>query len=764
MMQSGWGRGWRSATAAAVGAVIAASGTIVLSAGSVHAAALTIYVDKTVSTCSDTGAGSSATPLCTIGQAMKRLTAGATVYIGNGTYAETIAPPVSGTSSAPITVSGWSGRSPVVGTGVSYGAKLTSRSYVTISGLTVSGTVYDGINVSGGDHVTVSGNEVTLAGQPVSGQTAPGIRLSSTVNATVTGNSTHDNSDSGIYLTGSTTGSLVSHNVSSNNARQYQRNANGINVTAPGNTLIDNVTHDNEDSGIQFYPGGDNSLAVGNVSYNNGDHGIDNYNVAGGRMSANTVVRNCTTGINVEGPSSNYVVANNIAVDNAVYPAYKGIACSRRAGNIGIWDSAPSTTTADHNLVWLSKTGTLYVFGSSYTSLAAMQAATGQERHGVQANPQFVSQTAWNLQLQEGSAAIDRGDSGAAGEQEVDLLGNPRVDDPSVPNTYAQGPRLYDDLGAYEFQPAPAPPPPPPPPPAAPTAALTVTPTSGTAPLAVSADASASTDPQGQTLTYSFDFGDGSSTGQQSGPTASHTYSAAGTYQLTVTVTNTSGLTSTATQAVSVSTPPTTSQPKYVGSIANNYSTSVHTSGSITVYKSTGVQAGDLVVLSLQLSGTAASGTVSGTDAAGNTYQAAASATDSAGNRLVVLTGVAQRGLAVGDKITVTFPSAATYRLSGDEYAGVTRPDQTSVASGTSSTFSSGTAQASTSGEVAIGVVATFGGTANPSWSTGWTSIGTYSVSGRYLAKAQQLPASGPYTATGSATGTWLAAVVTMTR
>jgi PKD repeat protein len=457
-------------------------------------------------------------------------------------------------------------------------------------------------------------------------------------------------------------------------------------------------------------------------------------------------------------------VENNIAVDNAVYPAYNGIACSRRAGNIGVWDSAPASTIVDHNLVWLSKAGTMYVFGSSYTSLAAMQAATKQEAHGVQASPQFVAPSSWNLQLLEGSAAIDRGDSGAAAEQDVDLLGNPRVDDTSVPNTYAQGARLYDDLGAYEFQPGPtSPPPPPPPAPSAPTAALKVTPTSGTAPLAVSADASGSTDPQGETLTYAFDFGDGTSTGQQSSATASHTYSAAGTYQLTVTVTDTSGLTSTATQAVAVSAP-TSSQPKYVGGIANNYSTSVHTSGSITVYKSTGVQAGDLVVLSLQLSGTAATGTVSATDAAGNTYQAAASVTDSSGNRLVVLTGVAQRGLAVGDKITVSFPTAATYRLSGDEYAGVSRPDQTSVASGTTSAFSSGTAQASTSGEVAFGVVATFGGTANPSWATGWTSIGAYSVSGRYLGKAHQLPAAGSYTATGSATGAWLAAVVTMTR
>jgi hypothetical protein len=153
---------------------------------------------------------------------------------------------------------------------------------------------------------------------------------------------------------------------------------------------------------------------------------------------------------------------------------------------------------------------------------------------------------------------------------------------------------------------------------------------------------------------------------------------------------------------------------------------------------------------------------VTGTDAAGNSYQTVSSVADSSGDRLLVLAGVAQQPLVAGNQITVTFPSAATYRLSGDEYAGVGRADQTAATAGTGSTFSSGTAQTSSGGEVAFAAVATFGGTANPSWASGWTSTGTYSVSGRYLAKAHQLPASGPYTATGTATGTWLAAVVTL--
>ncbi|MBO0844895.1 MAG: right-handed parallel beta-helix repeat-containing protein, partial [Nocardioides sp.] len=512
--------------------------------GSAAAAVPGLYVDKTMTTCSDTGTGTSTAPYCTIAAAVSKLQPGGTVYIGAGTYRETIKPTVSGTAAAPVTITAWPGRQPTLGTGLANGVVLSSRSYVTISNLMVSGTTSAGISVSGGSNISIIGNEVTGAGQPVSGKTARGIYLSSTSNGLVSGNYTHDNSDHGILLTGSTTGMTISYNVSSFNAEGYQRNANGIDVIAPGNTLIGNVTHDNEDSGINFYPGGDNNLAADNLTYNNGDHGIDDYNVTGGRLIGNTVYHNCTSGINVEGTSGNYKVVNNIAVDNAVYPAYHGISCSRRAGNIGIWDSAPATTTVDHNLVYLSKSGTMYVFKSSYSSLAAMQAATGQEKHGVQGDPKFTNASGGDFTLQAGSPAIDRANSGISGEQSVDAVVNPRVDDAGTPNTQAEGPRLYDDLGAFEYQGQSAP--------SAPTARLAVSPSSGTVPLPVTADASGSSDPQGQSLTYAFDFGDGSMTGTQSAATATHTYAAAGTYTVTVTVTDSSGLSSTARQSVTV--------------------------------------------------------------------------------------------------------------------------------------------------------------------------------------------------------------------
>jgi len=732
----------------------------VLTAGAAAAATAQLYVDKTSASCADTNPGTSTAPFCTIAKGVSLLQPGTTLYIGNGTYAETVKPAVSGTSTAPVTVTAWPGRSPTIGTGVSYGAYIASRSYVVLSGLTFSETVNDGVYVSSSSHVTVVGDTVRGAGSPVSGETAPGISLRSTSDSEVRDSTSEHNSSHGIFLTGTSTRNTVSGNQANWNAEGWRRNANGIDVIAPGNTIIRNVTHDNEDTGLNFYTGGNDNLAALNVTYHNGDHGIDDFNVTGGRLIGNTVYRNCTSGINVEGTSGHYVVEDNVAVDNAVYPAYNGISCSRRAGNIGIWDSAPASTTVDHNLVWLTTSGTMYTFGSGYKSLAAMQAATGQEDSGIQGDPRFVAASSGDLRLAAGSPAIDRGDSGVSGAQDHDLLGAARADDPATANTFASGPRLYDDLGAYEFQPSGSPPPPPPPP-SAPTARLAVTPTTGTAPLAVTADASASTDPQGQTLTYAFDFGDGTTTGAQAAATARHTYGTAGKYTVKVTVTDTSGLTASTTTTVTATTAAATA-PAYVSQIATNYSTGAKTSGSITVWRAAGVQAGDLVVLTLQLTGTAATGPVTASDPAGTSYATAASVSDGGGHRLVVLDGVAPRALAVNDRIDVAFPSSAGgYRLLGDEFAGATALDAASTATGTGSAFSSGTAQAATGNEIAFSAVSVPSTTTAPTWAAGWTSLGSYSIASSYLSRAYRLPVSGAVSGTGTAGGAWLAGLAT---
>jgi parallel beta-helix repeat protein len=410
--------------------------------------------------CSDTGPGTPSNPFCRLSTGANRaISPGDSVQVLAGTYTGPMTFMASGTAGAPITFAADPG---VLISGGGNGIVASSKSYVAINGFSVTGTTGYGISVSGGSNVTVSNNTVTSAGRPISGQIKAGIYLSGVTSSLVSGNVSHDNSDHGISVVSSSTGVVVRGNTSYHNANQYRRNAAGINVTAAGNSVVGNITHDNEDSGINVYPGGNNTLVAANLTYNNGDHGIDDYNVTGGRVVGNTVVGNCTTGINVEGTSGNYTVANNVAVDNAVFvvnptpispPGAYTNDCNRRHGNIGIWDSAPPSTTADTNLVWLTVTGKQYYWnGTAYNTLSSLQAASGQETAGQFADPLFADPSNWDLRLTEGSPAIDSADSGASGAQPSDVLGNPRVDDPNVPNT-GTGPRPYDDRGAYEFQP-----------------------------------------------------------------------------------------------------------------------------------------------------------------------------------------------------------------------------------------------------------------------------------------------------------------------
>ena len=486
--------------------------------GDLASAASTYVVDNTNPSCSDTGPGTSGQPFCTIAAAAKTALSGDTVQVSAGTYAGTSVNPansgVTFTASPDVLISGGS-----------RGFSISSRSNITISGFTITGTSSYGIYVNSSSNVTLAGNTVSDAGQPVPGQSASGIYLSSLNGGLINGNVTHDNAGHGILLTGSTTGVTVQGNTSYHNAYQYERNANGIDDVAPGNSIIGNVTYANEDTGINIYTGGNNALVADNVTYGNGDHGIDDFDVTGGRIIGNTVYFNCTDGINVEGTSGNYDIENNVSMNNAtgaiinptpigVNPAtgqpYYTNNCNRRIGNIGVYDSAPASTTADYNLVWQSGAGTEYTWaGTSYNSLSTLQSATGQEADGLFSNPKFANAAAGNFQLTQGSPAIDSANSAASGEQGTDILGNPRVDDPAVPNT-GSGPRAYDDRGAYEFQSGGTQ--------NGPTAALTVSPASGTAPLSVTADASGSTPGSAPISSYSFDFGDGSTTDRSPSP------------------------------------------------------------------------------------------------------------------------------------------------------------------------------------------------------------------------------------------------------
>jgi hypothetical protein len=155
--------------------------------------------------------------------------------------------------------------------------------------------------------------------------------------------------------------------------------------TGRGNVVDGNITHDNEDSGIESYPGANQTLIYNNVSYDNGDHGIDNLQTTGQRIIGNTVYNNVTAGINLEGNSTGGTVENNISVNN-------GIKSPRTHSDIRIENGSTAGTTVDYNVVYLTTPDTLLIWSSvSYTSLTAFQAASGQMLHGINADPRCAA-------------------------------------------------------------------------------------------------------------------------------------------------------------------------------------------------------------------------------------------------------------------------------------------------------------------------------------------------------------------------------------
>jgi parallel beta-helix repeat protein len=406
-----------------------------------------LYVDRGNPSCSNSGTGSSVQPFCTITAAAAKVTAGQTVEVATGTYTEVVKVVTSGTSTAPISFTAAPGATVTV-TGQANGFAITGRSWIRVSGFHVTKTTSYGIVVKDSSRITLERNRVSYSGKPASGSTRFGIRLENTVDSLVSANIADHNTDAGIAVLYGSTRNLLQGNNTYANARGYVRAAPGIRLYyAPGNTVAGNISHHNEDTGIEAYTGANNTLIYNNVTYDNGDHGIDNLRATGQRIVANTVYRNVTAGINVEGSSTGATIRNNISVDN-------GIASPRTRSNIRVDSASTSGTTMSDDLVHLTKANEVLLIwnGTSYYSLASFQAATKQEARGIQANPKWRNSPAGDFRLLAGSPAIDSANSGASGQPATDVDGNARVDDPATPNT-GVGPRLYDDRGAYEFQP-----------------------------------------------------------------------------------------------------------------------------------------------------------------------------------------------------------------------------------------------------------------------------------------------------------------------
>jgi PKD repeat protein len=98
-----------------------------------------------------------------------------------------------------------------------------------------------------------------------------------------------------------------------------------------------------------------------------------------------------------------------------------------------------------------------------------------------------------------------------------------------------------------------------------------------------------------------------------------------------------------------------------------------------------------------------------------------------------------------------------------DEFAGLAAVDRAASATGATKAFDSGAALTTQPGEL---LFAAEGQTAagGSSWSSGWTPLTAVAGSGRRLSPAFQIGgAAGPYSASGTAGGTWMATLTTYT-
>ncbi len=417
---------------------------VMLVASGANASSSTLFVDNVNSSCSDSGAGTATIPFCTIKKAATVANAGQTVLVSSGTYGGGITPAHSGTSLAPVNFAVGSGATVVV-SGGSSGFHVASKSWITITGFAVDATSGPGMLVSTSTNITLRTNHVTHSGQPVSGLVANGIALNGTSNSLLNANTTDHNSDAGILIDAGSNNNVIASNVSFSNARGYIRAAAGIDLlNSTGNLVSGNISHDNEDSGFNIRTGTSGSIVNDNVSYNNGDHGIDVHNATNAEITSNTVTGNTDSGIEMT-TSTGTILANNISTDN-------GINSPRTSGEVRADAPSATTATVDFELVNLRVAGVMFDWaGVKYSSLAAFAAATGQESHGLQADPLFAQVAAANFHLLAGSPAIDAANSAAAGEPTLDADGQARVDDPAVADT-GTGPISFVDRGAFERQ------------------------------------------------------------------------------------------------------------------------------------------------------------------------------------------------------------------------------------------------------------------------------------------------------------------------
>ncbi|MEU7865534.1 PKD domain-containing protein [Dactylosporangium sp. NPDC049140] len=487
---------------------VAAGAALVAGAGPAGAETVpALYVQFLAPTgCTDAGPGTAEKPYCTIGAALAAATAGQTINV-TGTYNEHVTFPRSGEPGRPITLRGNGGARLAGGPGV--GFTIADRHDIAISGIDVAGSgPAAAIDVITAQRIAVD----NLSIRGATGPAKPAVRLAGVTDSSLTAvDITTAELTTGIALDATTSGVLVkSASVWVSFAAPGGR---GIEVLGSHNTILSNDVIGGGEAGIALRPGADGNVVANNTVSASTGAGIDNAGATGTAITNNRVQDNCKGGVWVSGASAGVSVQNNVLRLNM--PGADNANCDRSqpAAEIGIYDGAAGRTVADYNNVYHGYDGTgapnTYAWSGTAMGLTAFRAASGQAAHDLEAS---------------NANTIDNANSAAPGWPSADRTGNPREDDPAVPD-HGAGPVPYGDRGPTELT-------------KGPTAALALK--ADHAGNSLTADASGTRPGYSPVTTYAFDFGDGTKV-TQAAPVASHHYARPGTYTVQVLATDANG-------------------------------------------------------------------------------------------------------------------------------------------------------------------------------------------------------------------------------
>jgi hypothetical protein len=272
----------------------------------------------------------------------------------------------------------------------------------------------------------------------------------------------------------------------------------GIDISHSTNVTISRSMFNVDGPAVSIGPGVSDTDVAENVGY--GQPTVSVNGATNTDITNNNVLGECgDPAFSVSGGATGTSIENNIATTF----------CNTTQPLITVAADSTANTRSDYNLIYSQATDSdLYSWGgTTYGSATQLATATGQGVHDLYAG---TLNYAGEFVPVEGSPAVDSGDANAPGILPTDYDDNPRVDDPSTPNT---GTGIgYVDRGAIEL-PDPI------------TVAMKVNtylaPVGGT----VVVNLSVPTPGWAPVTRYTVDFGDGTPPTTSTSPTITHAYS-----------------------------------------------------------------------------------------------------------------------------------------------------------------------------------------------------------------------------------------------